>query len=121
MPRPGRESGLTLFALVLILFLVVFFGTLVVKLSGPYWDQFTLDSTLTTMAEDMGGTDFLDSEFEERLRRNLNINNIDLDAEEIIRIDRRSSNPRVILDYEKRIALFGNVDVVLSFHEEYGL
>lgn len=121
MRNPGREAGLTLWAMALLLFLVVFFGTLLIKLSGPYYDQFTLDSMLTRMSQEMSGRQVTESEFRDRLAKNMNINNIDLDLKKALEIDNRSQSPKVILDYEKRIHVFGNVDVVLSFHEEYGL
>lgn len=121
MRTPGRERGMSLLSVALLLFLVIFFGTLVIKLSGPYYDQFTLDSMLSKMAQEMSGRQVSEADIRDRLVKNMNINNIDLDLKKSLSVDSRSSQPKIILDYEKRIHIFGNVDVVLSFHEEYGL
>ncbi|GGX69842.1 DUF4845 domain-containing protein [Saccharospirillum salsuginis] len=121
MRTPGRERGMSLWSLAFLLFLVVFFGLLVVKLAGPYYDQFTLDQMIDRAVTDMAGSEFSESEFRDRLNKNLNINNIELDLRKDLSFETRSNDPKVVLDYEKRIHIFGNVDVVLSFHEEYGL
>lgn len=121
MRTPGRERGMSLWTMAFLLFLVVFFGLLAIKLSGPYYDQFTLDKMITRATQEMAGSEFSRSEFQDRLNKNLNINNINLDPRDIVSFDTRSSDPKVILEYEKRIHIIANVDVVLSFHEEYGL
>ena len=47
------------------------------------------------------------------------INNIrDVDIAKIV-IARGDTATRISLDYEKRFAMFGNVDVVLSFSNQY--
>ncbi len=121
MRTPGRERGMSLWSMAFLLFLVIFFGLLVVKLSGPYYDQFTLDSMIKRAIQETAGTEFSESDFRSRISKNLDINNIELDMRKSLSIDSRSNQPKVVLDYEKRIPIFGNVDVVLSFHEEYGL
>ena len=121
MRTPGRERGMSLWSLAFLLFLVVFFGLLVVKLAGPYYDQFTLDKMIERAVAEMAGSEFSESEFRSRINKNLTINNIEFNVREGMSFETRSNDPKVVLDYEKRIHIFGNVDVVLSFHEEYGL
>lgn len=119
MRTPGKERGLSIWGVLLLVFLVVFFGTLVVKLSGPYYDQFTLNAMLSRMVDDSSRGTFSESDFRDRVRRNVNINNIQVDVNRALTFDRRSNPPKLILDYEERIHLFSNVDVVLTFYEEY--
>jgi hypothetical protein len=121
MRTPKREQGITVLTMAILLFLVIFFGTLIIKLAGPYYDQFTIDQMIGRAAQDMSGDDFNESEFRSRLSKNLGINNIELDLRRDLTFDARSNDPKVILDYEKRIHIAGNIDVVLTFHEEYGL
>lgn len=121
MRTPKREQGMTILSMALLLFLVIFFGTLIIKLSGPYYDQFTIDQMISRVSQDMSGDDFQESEFRDRLSKNLSINNIELDLRRDLTFDLRSSEPKVILEYEKRIHIAANVDVVLTFYEEYGL
>jgi hypothetical protein len=121
MRTPKREQGITILAMAILLFMVIFFGTLIIKLSGPYYDQFTIDQMISRAAQDMGGNEFLEAEFRDRLSKNLSINNIELDLRRDLTVDVRSNDPKVTLDYEKRVHIAGNIDVVLTFYEEYGL
>jgi hypothetical protein len=38
-----------------------------------------------------------------------------------MKINTRQSPATIVLDYEKRVHLFANVDVVMTFYEEYEL
>lgn len=116
-----KQSGMTLFSLVLVTLLLALVALWVAKLSGPYWQQFKLDSSLGQMTEELRGRNPTEAVIERRLRRFLNEENIDLDPTTIIQLNQQNSSTRLVLDYEKRIDIMGNIDVVLSFHEEYGL
>lgn len=116
-----KQSGMTLFSLVLIAILLALVALWVVKLAGPYWRQFKLDSKLSQMTEELRGANPTEAVIEQRLRVFLNDANIDLDPARIIQLDQGDNGSRLLLDYEKRIDILGNIDVVLSFHEEYGL
>lgn len=121
MRTPKREQGMTILTMAILLFLVIFFGTLIIKLSGPYYDQFTIDQMITRTSQELSGGDFQESEFRDRMSKNLSINNIELDLRRDLTFDLRASEPKVILDYEKRVHIAANIDVVLTFYEEYGL
>lgn len=112
---------MTLFSLVLLLVLIAIAVTLVVKLSGPYWDQVKLDGALVRMSDELRGKVVTEAEVEQRLNRILLNEDIDLDAADIISLSSSDSAPQLILDYDKRFDILGNIDVVLSFHETYGL
>ncbi len=121
MRTPKREQGMTILTMALLLFLVIFFGTLIIKLSGPYYDQFTIDQMISRTVQDINGDGAFESEFRDRMSKNLSINNIELDLRKDLTFDLRSNEPKVTLDYEKRVHIFANIDVVLTFYEEYGL
>ena len=116
-----KQSGMTLFSLVLIALLMALAALWFVKLAGPYWQQFKLDSNLSQMAEELRGRNPTEAVIERRLQRFLRAEDIDLDPATIIQLNQDDAASRLVLDYEKRIDIFGNIDVILSFHEEYGL
>jgi len=121
MRTPRREQGMTILAMAILLFMVIFFGTLIIKLAGPYYDQFTIDQMISRTSLEVSGDNFSESEFRSRMSKNLSINNIELDMRRDLTFDLKANEPKVILDYEKRIHIAGNVDVVLTFNKEYGL
>ncbi|PTY38919.1 hypothetical protein BGP77_09175 [Saccharospirillum sp. MSK14-1] len=116
-----KQSGMSLFSLVLVALLMALAALWLVKLTGPYWQQFKLDSHLSQVADELRGRNPTEAVIERRLDRFLNQENIDLDPAAIIQLNQNDASVQLVLDYEKRIDIFGNIDVILSFHEEYGL
>lgn len=116
-----RQKGMSLMGVALLAFLIIFFGLLTVKLSGSYMDHFTLHKMVTQSLEGQTESRFSSSEFMDRLSKNMSINQIRLDLDEALTVNKRKAPIEIVLDYEKRIHLFANVDVVLMFHEEYEL
>lgn len=121
MKSLARQQGLSLIGVAVLVFLVVFFGLLIVKMSGSYMDHMTFDKMIETSLEGQSASRFSEAEFKDRLRKNMQINNIDLDLKTALKVDKRKKPLTVILDYEKRVHLFANVDVIMMFHEEYEL
>lgn len=116
-----RQQGLSLLGVGLLAFLIIFFGLLLIKMSGSYMDHYTLDKMIGTSLTGQTASRFSPAEFEDRLTKNMQINQIDLDLANSLSIKSRSTPIQIVLDYEKRVHLFANVDVVMMFHEEYEL
>ena len=116
-----RQQGMSLLGVGLLVFLIVFFGLLIVKMSGTYFDQLTLDKMIKTALEGQTAARFSKIDFDDRMRKNLSMNNISFDLKKDIKFEKRANPPKLILDYEKRVHLFANVDVVMSFNKEYEL
>jgi hypothetical protein len=116
-----RQRGMSLFGVVFLTALVLFSGLLIVKMSGVYFDHYTLSKTIRTALAGQTANDFSESEFVDRVAKNMQINGIRIDLKKELTYDKRQSPPVVVLNYEKRKHLFLNVDVVMSFHQEYEL
>lgn len=116
-----RQQGMSILGVALLAFLVIFFGLLTVKMSGTYGDHFTLNKMIQNSLEGQTLERFSASEVKDRLQKNMSINQISMDIDEILTINKRKNPVEITLDYEKRVHLFANVDVVMIFHEEYEL
>lgn len=116
-----RQKGLSLIGVGLLAFLIIFFGLLLIKMSGTYYDHYTLDQMIQTSLEGQTASRFSASDFESRLQKNMDINQIRMDLDDALEINRRRDPLTIVLDYEQRVHLFANVDVVMMFHEEYEL
>lgn len=116
-----RQQGMSLIGVALLAFLIIFFGTLIVKMSGSYMDNYTIDKTIEANLEIQMSGRFDYSEFVTRLDKTLNINNVSFDTKESLTYSQKSSPAKVILSYEERVHLFFNVDVIMSFNKEYEL
>jgi len=98
--------------------IVGFFLTVLFKLAPHYLDNRMIQATLNQVGEsDINGKS--DTEIRNKIANFFTINNIrDVNIATIV-IDRVDTATRIGLDYEKRIVMFGNVDVVLSFSNQY--
>jgi hypothetical protein len=116
-----RQSGLSLIGVAILAFLIIFFGLLIVILSGTYSNHFTIDKMIQTSLEGQTASRFSSDDFVSRLSKNLEVNQIRMDMKKDLTINKRKTPYTIVLDYEKRVHLFSNVDVVMTFHEEYEL
>lgn len=116
-----RQRGMSLWGGVFVTALIVFTSLLIVKMSGAYYDYYTLNKTIRNALAGQIANDFSESEFVDRVAKNMQINGIRIDLTKELTYDKRQSPPVVVLNYEKREHLFLNVDVVMSFHQEYEL
>jgi hypothetical protein len=117
----NRQKGMSLIGVFILAFMVIFFGLLTVKMSGSYMDHYTLTKMVETSLEGQTASRFSATEFQDRLKKNMEINQINLNLKEAMTISKRKSPVEIVLSYEKRVHLFANVDVVMIFHEEYEL
>jgi len=116
-----KQRGMSLGGVIFLTILVVFTGLLLVKMSGHYFDQYTLKKMIQSSLEGQTASGFSESEFVARLNKNMQINGIDINLKNDLTYDKRKSPPVLVIDYEKREHLFLNIDVVMSFHQEYEL
>ncbi|MEJ2074904.1 MAG: hypothetical protein P8X79_15730 [Reinekea sp.] len=93
MTSPHKQAGISLIGMGILVFLIVFFGLLIVKMSGAYYDQFTLNKMIHVALDDQTAGNFSKVEFDDRMRKNMDMN----------------------------VHLFFNVDVVMVFKHEYEL
>jgi hypothetical protein len=121
MTSPHKQAGISLIGMGILVFLIVFFGLLIVKMSGAYYDQFTLNKMIHVALDDQTAGNFSKVEFDDRMRKNMDMNNLNFDVKKIFSYEKRTNPPRLVLDYEKRVHLFFNVDVVMVFKHEYEL
>ena len=113
-----QQRGMTLTGIIFTVFLVGFALTIAFKMVPHY-----LDNNVIQGAIDQVGATGVNEQTELGIRRKLSdffiINNIrDIDTKDV-KLVRTSRGTKIMLDYEKRVELFGNVDVVMKFHNEY--
>jgi len=114
----NSQQGVTTRSALFTLFIVGFILTVAFKL-GPHY----LDNRIIQGAIDQVGQSDINGKSNSQIRRKIadfftinNIRNIDVRKVVIVRDD---SGTQISLDYEKRIEMFGNVDVVLKFSNKY--
>ena len=116
--RRNKQSGMATVPTLFLVAIVGFFFTVTLKLAPHYLDNRMIQATLNQVGEsDINGKS--DTEIRNKIANFFTINNIRDVNIATIAIDRVDTATRISLDYETRFAMFGNVDVVLSFSNQY--
>ncbi len=107
------------------LVLILLFGgamTIGMKLFPVYMDHNTIANVLDGLAVQPGLGAKRNSAIEETILQRLKVNNIrDFNMKQNLKLERDNNGVRIILDYEVRVPLVSNVDLVASFDKEVSL
>ncbi|MEM7363425.1 MAG: DUF4845 domain-containing protein [Pseudomonadota bacterium] len=105
-----------------LIIILLFGGVLTVglKLFPLYLDHGTISDVMNGIANEKSMTGRGDKAIEDMMIKRLKINNVrDFPVRDELKIKRDRSGATMTVDYEKRIELIGNVDLVVSFqHSE---
>ena len=117
----NRQKGsLGGYMLAILLFGGLF--TIASRLVPIYIDHNTIINILDKMQYERTLSEKTDSELMEIMRKRFRLNNLrNFPINEHVEFKRSSAGVNLVLDYEVRVALISNLDVVASFSEEIEL
>ena len=119
---PMRQEGLSFFGWLLMILVFGSAITMGMKLLPLYLDHNTMSGVLDNMAEESGLAGKRQYELEDMIKKRFKVNNVrDFDHKENLEIKRDKSGVEIILDYEVRIPLVHNVDLIASFDKSVSL
>ena len=121
MLNRGRQMG----ALGGYIIAILVFGgllTMASRLVPMYMDHNTMSNIMDKMQDETGLGVKTDSQLIDLMKKRFKLNNIrDFPIHEYIEFKRSSRGTDVVLDYEERIPLISNLDVIASFNKEIEL
>lgn len=117
----ARQRGISLISLALIFVVVIVVGLIIVRISGSYYQHFTLNQLIETTLSTQSSLRFDEASFRSRLKSNMQVNRININLDQALTINQKRSAVSMVLDYEDRVHLFANIDVVLTFYNDYEL
>lgn len=113
------QRGVSMPVLVLILVLIGFFLMVAFKVVPVYVENRYIVAALNTLGEDAQEIQSMTTrEIRTKLQRIYSVNNIRSEGSKQIDIDKESDRVLVRVDYETRVPLFLNIDLVMSFENE---
>lgn len=119
-PRfPRKQAGLSFFGWLLVIAVIASAVTLVLRLGPHYIDYYTIQTVMDGLPADRVH-EMSRPEIREALEKRFKVNNIrDFAVSDVITVERQRDSTVLDLAYERREHLFFNVDVVLTFSEQY--
>lgn len=112
------QKGLALGSLIFNLILLTLLAFMVIKIGGLYADNYTVNKALQELNDVPFISKKSNREIVEFLEKRFSMNNTPIDRSEIL-VDKRSDRLIVEINYERRIDLVSNIDVILSFENKY--
>jgi hypothetical protein len=115
---PKRQSGMSMFGIMIILLVVGAVASVASQLAPLYLDNNTVSKILDDMAVEDGLSSKRDDAIEKLITNRLRINNVrDFKVRDNIDISRSRDGVELVMDYEVRMKLVGNIDMIVSFEK----
>lgn len=111
------QQGMTAIGWIIVLMLIGFVTLVTLKIFPIYMGGFTVSSAVNSLKSDRTAVGKTPAELKVMLLKRLDINMVSTVKREDIRIERSKNSNTVMVDYEVRENIFGNLDVVVSFSE----
>lgn len=116
---PKSQLGMGMSSWLIIIVIIGLFATQLFKVIPSYLDNQTLRSKLEELAITPEGIESKSlGELRSTLNNSLRINNIRDLPNDAIEIKRQDGRVVININYEKRIPMFSNVDVILTFKNQ---
>lgn len=112
------QDGMTAAGWLIIIGLVIFFIFLAIKLVPAYMEFGSIKSSLNSVAEQKYTNK---NDTYKLINGRFNINNIDVVKATDVKILETSTGKELSLEYEKRVALFGNISALMDFQHKVEL
>ncbi len=115
--KKDRQSGMTYIGILLILIIFALLAVVLVRIVPLYLESFKVQSVLKSMQEDQETAKLPPDEIEKRLLSRFDINDVDHVSNEHIKISRDKGKLVVTVNYEARVPLFMNLDIIAKFND----
>jgi hypothetical protein len=121
MERFGkRQDGLTFISLLVVLAVIGFFAYIGIKLTPVYLENFSVKSSLKSLAEEESQGLGV-GELRSRLLKRLEINSVTSVSDRDIQIWSEAGSTTVGIQYEVVAPFYGNVSILISFDDSVTL
>jgi hypothetical protein len=113
-----KQKGLTLISWLIIVAIVVFNGIIALNVVPVYMNDHSVKSMMRNLELDSTVRGQTPKKLRETIVKRLRINNVYSVKKENIQIKKSKNDYLIIIEYEPRGKLFGNLDYIVSFKHE---
>jgi len=115
MQIKNKQKGLTAISLLFIVVIFVFIVVSFLKIIPIYFDSFKVNDVVSTMKDERGLGDRSNNEIAAMIIKRLKLNQVGGISKDDVYIEKAKNTVFIDIEYEVRKAMFGNLDVVISF------
>lgn len=117
--QPSRQRGLSLLGWVVVLMVLVVFGTAAFRMIPAYMEYNTISSAITSVLDDNKTALMSPGEVRDSIGKRFLINQVDAINTSDLNIEKDGGQLSVGVDYEVRQPMFYNVFVVMQFDHTF--
>jgi hypothetical protein len=110
----NRQTGASSIVMIIMVVLAVSGLIMVLKLLPLYSQDWAVETVLENLKEEAKAKEFTSEQIESKLRKRFDINDISELAEFAI-VEGASSQITIDMEYERRVGLFSNIELVATF------
>lgn len=118
MRVPEQQRGMTLIGWVITLVIIGLVALIALRLVPVYMNSFTVGTIVEGLANDASLSSNNRGEIRDAFEKRLNINGVSAVDGKMLQFEEVAGGVRLIVAYEHRVDLLGNVDAVVSFQKE---
>jgi len=113
---PHGQRGMTTIGIILVLAMIGFFATLVIRLTPVYLESFQISSIFKSLEKEVPMASASNEEIRSSLAKRFDINSINDVKPRQVHIERKDGRVTGLsLKYDAQVPLFANIDAVVHF------
>lgn len=116
---PSRQRGMSMLAMIMIVVVVVGFGTFAIKTIPAYLDFNTIDVAIENTLNDSKVGLMSISEVRKGISKRFMVNNVDVVSAKDLGIHKDGGYIIVTVDYQVKKELFANIELLMTFKKNY--
>jgi len=117
LPMPDLQRGFSKFGLLMMLVLLVSGLTFGLKILPVYLDHNFVKGVAEELIADGRAANLTQGEIREEIANGLRVNNVRDFNLNSVTLERENAEPVLVIEYERRVPLVANIDVVISFDD----
>jgi hypothetical protein len=117
LPMPDLQRGFSKFGLLMMLVLLVSGLTFGLKILPVYLDHNFVKGVAEELIADGRAATLTQGEIREEIANGLRVNNVRDFNLNSVTLERENAEPVLVIEYERRVPLVANIDVVISFDD----
>lgn len=111
----NKQQGLTLTSFIIVLAVLGFFGFIVAKLWGPYYEYGNVKKAMEDVAAEPGAADKPLSALQSSLQKHFDVGYVEsIDARDMT-VSKGKGGNKLVMVYEVRTGFIYNIDFVIKF------
>jgi len=117
LPMPDLQRGFSKFGLLMMLVLLVSGLTFGLKILPVYLDHNFVKGVAEELIADGRAATLTQGEIREEIANGLRVNNVRDFNLNSVTLERENAEPVLVIEYERRVPLVANIDVIISFDD----